>query len=414
MLKSVSLNALGFMSFENFWISSLLLRWRALSFVMAIMIYGFLGSPTPDSLGFIEIIIALLLICAFGLRDMMQPFLKPLQQEKLYSGVILAVFGLSVPVMIAGMAGHPLSLVLRDIAAFLFLLFPILGAAFLQKQYLSVKNMLACFMALGGILALRALAEGLALENLLFLKSDFFMYLSNSPAILFAAIWGSGLCFLTLVRLSSFRDCIQVILLLGIVVACLSAMIITFQRASIGLWVLSVAIIFVINTIRQPYRVWPLIFICTVGLFLCWGMLSGLMMPLIEKTQNVGANMRFEEIGAVWLVITQNPFAFLFGAGWGASFDSPAVGNMSVNYTHGLLSSCLLKTGLIGTVLVLFYILNLIYPLFHIFKETPALVLALFCPLIIDIFLYASFKSLDFGLLLLMIKSLPLAVMKKE
>jgi len=48
----------------------------------------------------------------------------------------------------------------------------------------------------------------------------------------------------------------------------------------------------------------------------------------------------------------------------------------------------------------------------HVF-EKPVLVLAVLGPVLIDVFLYASFKSLDFGLLLLMIPAVILEYKKQ-
>jgi len=76
---------------------------------------------------------------------------------------------------------------------------------------------------------------------------------------------------------------------------------------------------------------------------------------------------------------------------------------MTVNFTHSLLTSYWLKTGLCGLALVLLYLFRLGIVLARLMPAQPLLAAAIAGPLLIDISLYASFKSLDFGLVLLLI-----------
>ena len=61
-----------------------------------------------------------------------------------------------------------------------------------------------------------------------------------------------------------------------------------------------------------------------------------------------------------------------------------------------------MKNGLIGLVLGGVYIGGLLRVLFARLGASYIVVLALAAPILIDVFLYASFKSLDFGLVLLL------------
>jgi hypothetical protein len=113
--------------------------------------------------------------------------------------------------------------------------------------------------------------------------------------------------------------------------------------------------------------------------------------------------MRFQELETVWGDVTRSAASALFGNGWGASIKSPAVGGLSVNYTHNLVSAALLKSGMIGAALLCLYLFLLGTSFFSLVRQRPVLALALFWPFVIDIFLYASYKSLDFGLILTLI-----------
>jgi hypothetical protein len=67
------------------------------------------------------------------------------------------------------------------------------------------------------------------------------------------------------------------------------------------------------------------------------------------------------------------------------------------------MTTYILKTGLCGAALALAYVLRLAARLAMLAARDPVMAAALAGPLLIDLTLYATFKSLDFGLLLLLI-----------
>lgn len=84
-------------------------------------------------------------------------------------------------------------------------------------------------------------------------------------------------------------------------------------------------------------------------------------------------------------------------------FSSPAVGGLEVNYTHSLLTTMAMKGGAAMFALCLLVLAGAVYEIFLIFQSDKNGGFALFWPLLIPAFLYASHKSLDFGLILLLI-----------
>src|SRR5262249_28155118 len=122
-----------------------------------------------------------------------------------------------------------------------------------------------------------------------------------------------------------------------------------------------------------------------------------------QKTSQVGLNMRWQEAQAVFALLDNSAWSMLFGRGWGATLVSPAVGDVPINYTHSLITTYMLKAGLSGLGLALSWLYRLGQGLVRLFPARPILAVALAGPLLIDIFLYASFKSLDFGLILFLI-----------
>ena len=113
--------------------------------------------------------------------------------------------------------------------------------------------------------------------------------------------------------------------------------------------------------------------------------------------------MRLMEWQAVLSQIDSNTLTALFGKGWGSAFFSPAVGNVPVTFTHSLLSMYLLKIGIFGTALLCAYFTSLLYQAKTNIAQSPFLFLTLLFPFLIGIFLYANFKSLGFGIILLML-----------
>jgi hypothetical protein len=105
-------------------------------------------------------------------------------------------------------------------------------------------------------------------------------------------------------------------------------------------------------------------------------MFAQLFGELVHKTELVGVNARGAELAAVWQEISVTPGKLLWGAGWGGMFESPAVANIRVNYTHSLLTSMLLKTGVMGLVLTALYIGAIMTGLLRQVRHCPVLALA--------------------------------------
>ncbi|PZQ43500.1 MAG: hypothetical protein DI551_12025, partial [Micavibrio aeruginosavorus] len=187
---------------------------------------------------------------------------------------------------------------------------------------------------------------------------------------------------------------------LGVLIA---AMLLDIQRATIGAIVLTWLVLAVATLIKTPRRaILPLLLIggMTASIY---PLVAEAVQAIALKTAHVGMNMRVQEAAAVFDTLLAHPPAIFVGLGWGAEFASPAVGGLNVNYTHSLLTTMALKGGLILFVLAVLAIGASIYKIMLIFQRDRVRALTLFWPLVIPVFLYASHKSLDFGLILLMI-----------
>jgi hypothetical protein len=361
-------------------------------FVLALLLYGALGSPTPDDPGLLEAVIAGLLVLAVGVSGAVNAlkFGQGRQQWKSSAQVFL-IFGLSVPLIGGVIDGNGPGFIIRDVIPFLFLFLPL---------FMAVRNrvlILYGVLAVGVLFGVRAGFDVPVLGG-----GDKLFYLANMPSVLFAAVFFAGTSASEFV--ARFNTCAVVkgLVFAGLAAVCLHSILEMQQRASVGVFVLSMAAVFSVCLWERPWRAAVVLAVLVVALVLFLPELRSAFETLNRKSELVGVNMRGEEWRAVWAEISGNPFSLLVGKGWGATFSSPAVADIEVNFTHGLVSSLLLKTGLIGAGLGVFYLCALGRGLLNAWRAHPVLVVALAGPILIDVFLYASFKSLDFGLMLLL------------
>ena len=375
-----------------------LLRWdlrvfQTGCFAAALLIYGAFGSPTPDRFGAVEACVLVLLILAVGGRGIYAGAFGATHTGWIYLARLFAVFTVPAALIMAAAHGHGLSVIARDAAAFVFLILPLCFLHFFRGNS---RIVFYAALALGVLFSVRCL------WTMPFLgRGEALFYLANMPTVLMAAIYFICLPVQEFTARFSFRSLPVCCVLLGLGVVCALPMIESQQRASLG--VISLSVLFMMGwaVYKYPRRGALLLAGLSVALIFVWPHLSDLYAPLAKKTDLVGANMRAEEWRAVWGAVAQNPLTMMFGLGWGASFSSPAVADIAVNYTHGLFSSLLLKSGIIGMVLGAGYIGTIVWNVLRGVFVRPALMLAILFPILIDAFLYASFKSLDFGVVLL-------------
>ncbi len=375
---------------------------RLFALALAILVYGVWGSPTPDSVTWVEIAVGCLLFISVGTIGFLRAFkYKPDREKWFLCGSVLLIYGLIAGITGALIAGADVTAIVRDILPFGFMFLPLFWMT-QNNSDVFVKVLIACFICLGLCFALRASSQ---IMNLPFNPGyDKLYYLGNSPAVLFSGLFLLGQGMERLARGLKINHVIFAGFCFSGSLLTLLPMIITSQRASLAAVLFYGIFLFGLFALKAPRR---MIIIGSLGLIMTAlffdDLLFKILLDIQEKSDLVGSNMRFEEWRAVWSEISQNPLTILFGQGWGASFPSPAVADIEVTYTHGLMGYMFLKLGLVGFVLCGFYITSLMRLLLKEFPMQPVFSMALAAPLLIDTFLYAAFKSLDFGLLLAMI-----------
>lgn len=372
---------------------------RFFFFVAALVLYAIAGSPTPDHPGWTEATIGVLLIVAIGFK----PFAALLLPgNRFCMALIFFLYGIGAGCLVAALKGHALELVLRDIAAFLFLCLPLFAWKLVEKE--NRKKIYAQALAFIGLcFSLRALVPVFSLSPV----ANELLYLANSPLVLLTALLLAGQAWQILQERSSPFALLQALVLCTLILIPVMAMMIDVQRANLGALAFSITCLLIWTIIMRPQRVIiPAIIICIL-VTVFWSDVQTIGHEMAFKTAQVGLNMRLQEAQAVLEEVSESWLAFLFGQGWGATFHSPAVGGLPVNYTHSLVTYLLLKTGIIGLALGMTYIGTMLWRVTALLPQDLPRFLSLIWPLAIPVFLYASYKSLDFGLLLLLAVSVP-------
>jgi len=381
---------------------------RAYAFMAALLIYALFSAPTPDNIGIAEILVLAGLLTGVGVSGVMQVTGLSIEENIPrwhFPARLLLMFGLSVPLVTGLVQGHVFSLILRDIIPFLFLLLPLfLSPSFTDRTNLAkLFPYILCLMGL--IFVVRVMVSfainvgaGHALMEFMPDPGN----LVNAPTVLFAALFLTGTGGLWLAESRTIPQALRSLCCFLLALILLAGMAGIGQRAHIGAWELTVALWIGMLAVKRPLSLWRVgLVLAVVGISL-WPFAADILAGLAQKTSMVGLNNRAEEARAVWESFRDRPLALLFGQGWGASITSPAVGPYPVNYTHSLLTTYLLKTGLCGLLLVLAYLGALGAGAWRILWAYPVAGLAVAAPFLIDITLYASFKTLDFGLLLVL------------
>ncbi len=313
---------------------------------------------------------------------------------------MLLCYGLSVPFLMAIAQGWHAGDIVRDGIGFLFFLMPVLLYVLIASSEERQKNFIVLLIVLASAFSIRALIPelgGLSSAEAYWKKE--LHYYENSPVILFAALLSFGCAMEQILkgRLINGTVCLLLTAL------CITPIILTLQRASLAVFLIFIILSSAVLLTKYPRRV-ILLGIAILVIITCT---SWLQSPLEDIIQNIeiknriaGLNSRLIELRSVWYEIKKSYVTLFFGKGWGATFFSPAAGGVYASYTHGLLSSMLLKTGLVGVLLSFLFLSALLMNLFFKITRHPLLIMAIAGPLMISIFLYGSYKSLDFGLLL--------------
>lgn len=366
--------------------------WQAVAFLCGMLFYALFSSPTPESMGTAEGFIAICFLLSLQPTNMLS---RPFEAICLLCAIV-------IPTLTGFIIGNDVRDMSRDIVALSFFFLPLLyGERIAQTNIPFQKTLAAC----GVIFAIRTI---IPYQDILMTPSLWgngppadLMYLANSPEVLFAGLTGVRLLFKELME-GAYQKMIVPLCLIFIP---LLAMFLMMQRA--GIAAMCFAGIFYAGRLLYVRPLQGLIFMCISALtliptFMMW---AELFQSLWQKNRMVGENGRFAEWAAILRLMQAHFMSLFFGFGWGARFEDPAVGGLSVTYTHSLLSFLMLKTGGVGACVILLGVCagalrGLEKGVNRLKWAIIADYLPVFLPLFISVFLYANYKSLGFGLIL--------------
>lgn len=366
---------------------------------LAIILYGLFGTPTPDDPGLVEGMIGGLLILAIGSGGVEGAikltlgrnfFLKSLQ--------VMFLCGLILPTLSGVYFGNDRLYMLRDVMAFAFLGLSLFLSERFYGNERATKFLSWLLVFTGLAFALRTL---LPVFNIWVPQGEL-LYLSNSPLTLFSAVFLSGALWKNVLEMNQ-KSLIRAVVCAALLAVIVAAMLLDVQRATIGAVFATVILLALFDLIHIPRKTMLPLLIVLAFVAVLYPLIDETLQAMATKTAQVGMNSRVAEARAVVDTLLLDPVTFFTGQGWGSTFSSPAVAGIEVNYTHSLLTTMLLKGGITLLLLTLMMVVGALIQIFLIFQCDRGKGLALFWPLVIPVLLYASHKSLDFGLLLLMI-----------
>ncbi len=379
----------------------------------AVLLYGGFSAPAPADPGWAEAAIGVLLAVAVGpVRGAVivagGGLAAGARRGWATAGTLALAWLLWVP-LLGGLAADwaPADIV-RDVVPLLFLFLPLLlsdladpAAAPRAGQGSAAVRLAYALAAAGVLLAARFfLITHVPVGSVRpTVPSDGLLYLANAPAVLFAAILLPLLAWEKLERPSPSRVLASLALLAGGLVA-LAALATTLQRGKLAAAVLAFAL-YLGWRCRRDARVALALPALVLGLGLALGdRLGGLVELLALKSRLVGFNQHDAELFAAADLAGQSLGRALFGIGWGALIDSPAVPGMAVSYLHALPLYILVKAGLLGLVAIGAWLGGFVPVLVRLGARQPGLALAIAAPVLVGALIQPSFKYLDYGLLL--------------
>ncbi len=376
------------------------------------LVYGFLSTPTPDSIGPAEVLIGLGIIFLVFNRYLAALF--DLSFKSYIPSIVRLVFlyFLIAPTVVGIIVnGNEFHDFIRDLIPLFYFFLPLFLFSYMEKQPFSYAMwLMRCLFLVGiGFILQFYLDPTVSFANIgtqqmtgLNRDNPF-----QDPAAVFACALAGGL----VVHRVMNGQWLRAIPVMVAFIVCMAVYLATISRAPIGLTLFVMILVFFYDAMGSRRK--ALKFIISGALIIFgtyWVISSGwadTVWQLISfKTRTAGVlNGRDQEAMAVLKNITSVP-VLLFGEGWGGLIANPVVGGMKLRFVHNMFFYFLFKTGLIGLILMFIYLawcLRVFFAWRIIARMDVILNIALFAsvaPMVVGGLLEASFKTLSFGLLL--------------
>ena len=352
---------------------------------LALVIYGSVGSSTPDEFGLAEAVIGFLLVWYCFER------LHPAYILKSFTCYVL-FFLMLYPLFVAFAFGNSPSDVIRDVIPFLFMFFSF--SFFYNKKILSEERFVVFGLCVAGTLF--ATRHFLSIINEIgdvgtrsvFSGMDYYIM---DPAVLFASMLSfagmfisNGMSFGRLAFAFSFSitafGMVSMLLRGQLALAVINSLSELFQKSA--RCILLLAVFFVISMVYF------------------WPVMVEYVDVLSAKTNSTGfLNSRDAEFLDVYLLISKTPSLLITGLGWGGVFDTVASGG-EVRYTHNSFLYFLLKGGVLCLLCYIFLIYRILFGFKVQYLLTATVLRVAYLVVVFNMFLEPGYKMLSMGVLL--------------
>ena len=395
------------------------LSFKNIIFLLICVLFGFFSTPTPDSITIIEISIAFLLVVFISPINIINSIYS--FSSKIYNGswFALIVFLLVTNLTFIGFFNgvyyreNGITDFVRDFIPILYLLIPFFLFSNIENSDDLERDNLIKLVCIGLlIISMGYIYQFISGDNfninaigVSLILGDSLDNIMQDPSITFGLMYSFGMMVYFLDNKKLFNALLFILPQL-LILTCLLASVL---RAPIGLFImLSLFFITKVLVSKKKYMMLasgllliPFLIVYNLDI------IESFFSLFIDKNISVGLSGRDAEIMTVISSI-ENSYDLIFGFGLGATL--PDIHNYgSVRYTHNFFVFILMKFGLLGLItfcIVVYKSIN-VFIISILFSNTNTrnfiTMTAIVAPLIISLFFEPMYKSLSFGLVILLI-----------
>lgn len=400
--------------------------WRELLLIAGLISYGIGGDPLPNRLNLALVLTGTFLIAftgaklsfAAGMGFAIKNHIKSRQYYYAFSNsAFLALLSIGIAGSIA--FSNKLDDVVRDIIPHIFLFLSIfVGVRIIASKYPEkTLDLLAILIAISGALIswrfLSIVTPAITAIGTDRFAFDNFLRLSFDPSVLFAAVFFPIYAVEIFNPKNPTRVVLAAISLISGLVA-LGALGSTVSRGPIILALLSYSGYFLLTARNSIVRLIMAAIAAAVFYIIFASQINGVISLAIQKMMLHGDNGRFDEFRASFEAAGVNVWTAFLGEGWGGLLLNPYRPGANFSFTHNVITYYILKTGLIGTTIVSFYIVWTIRRGFALVKNKPAVFFGSMASLSYCLMIQPTYKSITCGLILALLSTSPIIMKSRQ
>jgi O-Antigen ligase len=403
-------------------------------FITALLLYSIISNPFPIKIGIPEILIGFLIILSINYTYLLPLSLREINLKFNYLinfQIILFVLLFVPTIVVIVSSKFSIEDYVRDIVPFLYIFMPYFYHILIYSKFRWYLYLPWIISIMGSILSFRYLyiiyvnygiAPFLSLGNSSY--GDNLLYLTYDASVHFSPVFLLSNSMLMLFKRKYFFSILTFILgmfpFLGNLIFA--------QRGPTFLTMACVSIFAIIISARRTKKYFMIILLIGVAFLLFIVFNSNIFSSffekekfsifskLLEKQEKFGLNAKDSEFYTVLGIISASIPKIIFGIGWGSVFKNPIIyPGIEVSFTHSAFTYYLLKTGVLGLCFFIFYLLTIFKYFFRKklfllniktdeFMTHKILVfLSASTAIIIGILFQPSYKTLSFGVVLLIL-----------